>query len=231
MFIPPKYDLFSSIFSCSFLVLSTLHVFPISVFIFLGPCSHGSELVFPSEFSAILPVSIYTPNFLSVFIFSISTVFQSVSPSCGSSPSVSAVSHPTIFFVSVSHSQLFSQLLFSSLHHLQSHCKPDPDFRLSPTALKSSSAIPFFFFFFVLGTILNFCSISHCCCLHAQQQRLVSNTCLGPQVSSLSLCIQITFLSMLPGPGMGSCTSTGEGILFALICEVSADYTCACGCN
>lgn len=149
MFIPPKYDLFSSIFSCSFLVLSTLHVFPISVFIFLGPCSHGSELVFPSEFSAILPVSIYTPNFLSVFIFSISTVFQSVSPSCGSSPSVSAVSHPTIFFVSVSHSQLFSQLLFSSLHHLQSHCKPDPDFRLSPTALKSSSAIPFFFFFFL----------------------------------------------------------------------------------
>lgn len=156
MFIPPKYDLFSSIFSCSFLVLSTLHVFPISVFIFLGPCSHGSELVFPSEFSAILPVSIYTPNFLSVFIFSISTVFQSVSPSCGSSPSVSAVSHPTIFFVSVSHSQLFSQLLFSSLHHLQSHCKPDPDFRLSPTALKSSSAIPFFFFFFCPGHYFEF---------------------------------------------------------------------------
>lgn len=145
---------------CSFLLSMTCsppsspaHSCPSPVY---TPCLSHLRLYFPgalfSWFRASLPLRIpsHPPslhlhsklsaslNFLHFHCFSICLSFMWVFTLC------QCCIPPHYFLVSVSHPQLFSQLLFSSLHHLQSHCKPDPDFWLSPTALKSSSAIPFY---------------------------------------------------------------------------------------
>lgn len=66
----------------------------------------------PSEHPTFFPASSYSPPFLPAFTFSISTGFQSVSPSCGSSFTVSAVPHPT---ASLSQSGIPSQFPNSTL--------------------------------------------------------------------------------------------------------------------
>ena len=130
---------------------------------------------------------------------------------------------PHCFLIPVLHPQPVSQLHFTNAHHL---CNPTasllPTSDFPPTASKSNSIIPFCYPGHCFELLLHCLLLLSACPAMQAGSPLWS---LGPHISFLSLCIEINFF-MLPGPSAGSCKSTRQTNLSALISDISPDCTC-----